>query len=322
MLNKFSLVLFLIVLFTSSAFSQKLILQYDSAVQVNEGSVVRIGATMIKGSDSIKTKGLLKGNFSWRKFKVEVRGGSFIRGKVIVSKNQKELKNFSVEVKVTLKKDASVSALLRIPFLYSEFKEIDYTPKFFLPDGSWNLFPKPTCHSPHAGKSGQDGYDAANRDVYLDIIHDTVAKRSLIQIRIVQFESSTIDTFITDHLCHVSIIADGNDARSGWNGSDAKDKAADEVQKDCPCEAGNGGDGGNGGNGAEIRVIYNIALSDQIACLKISNKGGKAGSGGSAGRMVNNYVSVDTFFCNTKVARNGKNGVNGKDGPPVSFIRK
>jgi hypothetical protein len=85
---------------------------------------------MSKG-DSTKTKGYLKGDQGWSKYKIEVQGGSYSNGKIKIAKSTQYHKGDSLTVSV-------------------------YTRKWFL-GGSGN----PPGNNGLSGMSGRDGFDGA-----------------------------------------------------------------------------------------------------------------------------------------------------------------
>jgi hypothetical protein len=85
--------------------AKKYHLQYDRTVLRNPGQSLPIGiVTRTAGGSATKTKGFLKGDDGWGKYKIEVQGGSYSNGKIKIAKTSQYLKGDSLTVSVYTRK--------------------------------------------------------------------------------------------------------------------------------------------------------------------------------------------------------------------------
>jgi len=85
--------------------AKKYHLQYDRTVLRIPGQSLPIGiVTRTAGGSATKTKGFLKGDDGWGKYKIEVQGGSYSNGKIKIAKSSQYLKDDSLTISVYTRK--------------------------------------------------------------------------------------------------------------------------------------------------------------------------------------------------------------------------
>ncbi len=84
---------------------QKTVLVYDTSSLRVPGKTLLTGIITISDKgETLWTKGFLKGNYGWTKYKLEVTGGSFTNGKIKITGDTSYKKNDSITVKVYTRK--------------------------------------------------------------------------------------------------------------------------------------------------------------------------------------------------------------------------
>jgi len=286
-LRLFIILLFLIV--SQSVISQHNKLKIKSIKIVLEGkkSKIRPGEEINLGIVAVdelgkehKTKGLLHGDLKWNLFHLSIDGGSFDSGKLNVSKEHGQFRDFRVFIKATYLVQPSISDSLTIPISFDQNYSADYC-------GSGRANPH------HHHENGPNGY---NLDVSVTLEKNKLSNEDLLIVRIKCIDDPKLNsTFAIDPLNgSLTISAKGADGGKGipgaWGGSGAGN-------------GGNGGNGFNGGNGGSITVT--VDPSAEKIYQKLIHFEVEAGHGGPAGHGGNPGA---------KGGEKGKDGLPGKPG--------
>lgn len=169
------------------------------------------------------------------------------------------------------------------------------------------------------GRDGQAGGNGNNGDTYELFIWKESTRTFILCKNLSKNESYTYQVE-GDHAIYLSAAGeDGGNGGSGGNGGDGNNGENSEARFTLPGSGGNGGDGGaggNGGNGGEIICYIHPSAKDRIDFLKLNASGGKAGRGGYGGNGGNGGTPAlnQQYPPKGMNGRDGKAGINGKDG--------
>jgi hypothetical protein len=292
-------------------------IKFDSTSVLAPGGVIPIGVVATKNNGKqLITRGYLKGNGGWSKYKVAVEGGKFVLGKIFVYPELYRIKNDQVTVTVSLKKDTSFKKTLAIDLNYINTYVANYTGTNGRDGYDGN---SPSCGGCDGGDGshGENGRDGEVIDVLVKKVSANAMDFLMIKVR------GTTSGKNNEYKVNVKgggLILDvsgGNGGKGGRGGDGASG-----------VDVGNGGDGGDGGWGGDgghagiIRIVSDSASEAYLSLLTLKalggtgGKAGKKGRGGSAGpnRQQNAKTIVGKILEGSGAGKNGDTGSDGKQG--------
>jgi len=272
-------------------------------------------------------------SIEWDRFGVEVEGGSFTNGKVIINSNAADIKNYQVKIKAYFIKNPELKheLILNLDFKGEVLADFSGTPG--KPgrngqsgqrgdNGSSSTSPRDGGNGGQGGNGG-DGGQGQDIDVFAKLKYDAVLKKDLLEVRVKSKTTGTEQVYFVDPAGgKLKISADGGAGGPGGTGGYGGPGGSNSYSKTSG-NGGNAGFAGNGGNGAKggSIVVYLDPSTDKLPAgiLTYSNEGGAAGSrgqagvGGAKGDYTSNWGQHGTP---------GLPGNSGSKGPEVKIIKQ
>lgn len=309
---------FLFLVF-NAALSQQINFYYDKSFSFNFNRTVPVGFEIITiDHDTLKTKGFLNGNLSWKKLDINVSGGKLKDGYLTINSYEEFKDKYELSFEVEYKKINSTE-IINYPLGFSGIEIADYRPekgkdarnrlsRFLLP-----IIFKSWCLD---GKDGRDGGQGNNGPfLHADIDLKEINAQKILIAKIHNQEKNKVNTyFVNAENGVLRILADGSDGGSGGKGG-----PGEECDDGVGGAGGKGGNGGDGGNGGVVEIKINEKTRPYLKNIIISNKGGKGGEFGRGGFDGNEFWGPNFGQDN---GRNGEKGFDGVDGPPVTILEK
>ena len=256
------LILFTLLLsITQVGIGQKLSIQDFELVyneELHKGAlrdVVQIGIKATTNSgEQLMTKGYLGGKMKWSEFKVEVQGGKFMNGKIIIDAMGKNFPNLAVEVKAYHKGNSSKVKELFIPIQHG--REITCSCE-------WTTGPL---------------IKVDNSEVHV-FVRDAINQHSgenmlVVMVKPKNFKEPDIYIF-NPSKTELTIDCNGHEGSTGSSST------------------GVGGKGGDGGNGSNVQMFISPGASRTYQqAITVKNQGGRGGAGGD-GDIADGYPGRD-----------------------------
>lgn len=236
-------------------------------------------------------------SIEWDRFSVEVEGGTFSNGKVVVSSNPADINNYQVKVKAYMTKNPELRHELILNLDFKGAMLADFSGVAGKPgrsgqsgqrgdNGSSSTSPRDGGNGGQGG-NGSDGGQGQDIEVFVKMKADPILKKDLLEVRV---KSKTTDAdqiyFVDPAGGKLTISADGGAGGNGGSGGYGGPGGSNSYSKTSG-NGGNAGFAGNGGNGARggSITVYIDPSADKLATgtLSYSNEGGAAGKGGQAG---------------------------------------
>lgn len=277
-------------------------LRSKSLTGISPGQNIDIGIIVKTDKDKeYRTPGFPEeGSFrsiEWDRFGVEVEGGTFANGKVIISNNLADIKNYQVKVKAWFIKNPELKHELVLNLDFKGEILADFSGTMGKPgrngqsglrgdNGSSSTPPRDGGNGGQGG-NGSDGGPGQDIEVFAKMKPDPVLKKDLLEVRVKSKTTGTEQVYFVDPAGgKLKVSADGGAGGSGGSGGYGGPGGSNSYSK----TSGNGGNagfagnGGNGGKGGSITVYVDPGVDKLPAgTLSFSNEGGAAGNRGQAG---------------------------------------
>lgn len=257
----------------------------------------------------------------WNLFALEQEGRPLINNFIWVKDRAPRIID-SVHIKVTYKRDKSVSSKAYIPITYK--KNYHFT---FNGGNGFNAFNgndgqrayKCTENNRFSGRgnSGQTG-EAGENGKDVSIYCDFVEKENHYYLR-AKIVSGTAKQWVIVNVKggRLKITTNGGNGGSGGDGGDGADGRDATTRRDASFggSAGNGGRGGAGGNGGTVTIYATQKAKAFLNIISVENNGGLGGKGGERGRRgKGGFDENEPFLIKLLGLNNGLRGTNGSNG--------
>lgn len=278
-----------------------------------------------------------EGNFrevAWEQFTIEVEGGKFENGKVIISSNPADVKNHQVKIKATTVKNPEVKAELVLNLDYKGQILADFSGtagRYGQRGQDGRRGNNATTSSDRCsggtnggqGGNGGDGEQGPDIEVFAKMKFDDGLKKELLEVRVKNKTTGAEQVFLVNpDGGKLNVSANGGNGGRGGSGGYGGPGGNDTYSKTSG-SGGDGGNGGNGGNGAKGGSItaYLDPSTDKLppGTITFSNEGGDAGNkgeagiGGAKGDYPSNWGRQGAF---------GVPGNAGTKGPAIKVIKQ
>jgi hypothetical protein len=314
-------------------------IRQKEATGYNLGQELEIGIVAKNDKDKeYKTPGFLApGTFKtveWNQFKIEVEGGKFADGKVIISGNPADIKNHEVKIKAATIKNAEIKSEWTVKLNYTGNIVADFsgTPGergYSGQNGQRGANAVTSSDKCGSGGNGGPGGNGGNGDVGQDIEvfakmkYDEVLKKELLHVLVKSKTTGKSQTYLVNpEGGKIKVSADGGYGGSGGQGGQGG-QGGDDSYRQASGNGGNGGSGGVGGNGANGGTItaYMDPSTDKLPAgvITFSNEGGEGGYRGEAG------IAGAKGYYNSNWGQQGAYGTYGqagKKGPQVKILKQ
>ncbi len=233
----------------------------------------------------------------WDQFGVDVEGGTFADGKVIISSNFADIKEHQVKVKAYLLKNPELKSelILHLDYKGGMLADFSGTPGKAGrngqsgqrgDNGSSSTSPRDGGNGGQGGNGG-DGGQGQDIEVFAKMKPDPILKKDLLEVRVKSKTTGVEQIYLVDpDGGKLNVSADGGAGGSGGAGGYGGPGGSNSYSKTSG-NGGNAGFAGNGGNGAKggSITVYLDPSADKLPAgtLTYSNEGGAAGNRGQAG---------------------------------------
>lgn len=342
-----AVLLFFIGILPHAATAQRLIgpeltsleIKYDPNAKLTLGQSIPIGIVALnaKGKE-FKTPGfLLPGllkTVEWTAFRVDVEGGSYVNGAILVHNNLSGIKNHEVKVTASLIKNPDVKNELVIKLNYKGTTFVDFNGSKGKrgkegadgPRGNNAVTSSDHCTSGGMGAMGQQGGNGGEGqqiEVYMKMKFDDLLKKDMLYVQ-VKVKNTTEQRLVIVDPEEGKLIISANGGKGGDGGTGgAGGTGGTDTYHSTAGNGGQGGMGGNGGNGSNggSITVYKDPGTDKISTeITYSNEGGDGGRGGEGGR--GGYKGDSPNASNGPQGPAGNSGQSGSKGPEVKVIKQ
>ena len=270
----------------------------------------------------------------WNRFKVEVEGGIFADGKVMISSNPSEIKNHQVKIKASFLKNPEIASelVLEIDYKGETFADFSGTPGKYGQSGQNGVrgnnavTSSDRCSSGGNGGQGGNGGDGGqgqDLEVYAKMKYNEELKKELLEVRVKSLTTNKEQMYWVDpNGGSIKISADGGIGGAGGSGG-AGGAGGNDTYSKTSGSGGYGGSGGNGGNGAKggSITVYMDPSTNKLpnGVILFSNEGGAAGNRGQGG---NGGAKGDYPSNWGQSGPSGAYGNAGTKGPEIKIIKQ
>jgi hypothetical protein len=258
-------------------YSQDIVLHYDSTYSLNTGKVLPVQFEVITAKGfSLYSKTITEGTIPWRKFEINIEGGTFDKGEIVIGNYKDLIDERLIKLQVEYK-PLKISRIFLIPLRFNGEMVADFKPK--APKSPTKLRLLRIGRSGYDGVNGKPGQDAPNLLIHAST--KIIDKDTLLQALIVKEGSvDTMKYYIDPKFGSLVVNAEGGDGGKGEDGGEGLNA---EKGKSSGI-GGNGGAGGVGGKGGSITVYFKEGTERMLQCMKFKTGAGDAGDGGSGGK--------------------------------------
>lgn len=272
-------------------------------------------------------------SIEWDRFGVEVEGGTFADGKVIISSNLADIKHYQIKVKAYFLKNPELKHELVLNLDFKGEIVADFSGERGKPgrngqsgqrgdNGSSSTSPRDGGNGGQGGNGG-DGAPGQDIEVFAKMTSDAILKKDLLEVRVKSKTTGIEQIYLVDPAGgKLKVSVDGGAGGSGGSGGYGGPGGSNSYSKTSG-NGGNAGYAGNGGNGAKggSVTVYLDPSVDKLPAgtLIYSNEGGVAGSrglagvGGAKGDYPSNWGQHGTP---------GFPGNSGNKGPEIKIIKQ
>lgn len=272
-------------------------------------------------------------SIEWDRFGVEVEGGTFANGRVTISNNLADIKQYQVKVRAYFLKNPELKheLILNLDFKGEMLADFSGTPGKAGrngqngqrgDNGSSSTSPRDGGNGGQGG-NGSDGGQGQDIEVFAKMKPDPILKKDLLEVRVKSKSTGTEQVYFVDPAGgKLKVSADGGAGGYGGSGGYGGPGGSNSYSKTSG-NGGNAGFAGNGGNGAKggSITVYLDPSVDKLPAgtLSFSNEGGAAGNGGQAGvgGAKGDYPSTWGQH-----GTPGYRGNSGTKGPEIKLIKQ
>ncbi len=317
-------------------------ISYSENAKLTPGSTFALGvvATSAKG-DEYHTQGLADGRTPWDDLSVEVIGGRFENGGVMISEDPLKIENHIVTVNISTLEKPVVKATLALLVNYKDKFVADHSgqdgvPGQDAPDGRNGKRGMSSTtedgskgengNDARDGRNGESGKNANNVEVYLKAQKDDVLNTTLVKVEVKDLNTGRTTRYMIDTnggtlllKCNGGNGGTGGNGGSGGNGGDGGSGSATSGKGGDGGDGGiggNGGNGGNGGKGGAVTIIIDPSAMPYLSILEFNNGGGVGGRDGSLGRRGDRGAGNSGGLGMGSYGRYGQQGAPGMSGNP------
>ncbi len=300
------------------SFSQQVTFHYDQSYPLNFKKRVPIGfKVVLDKKDTLKTKGFLNGNLSWKKLDIAVSGGYIKNGYLFIDDFDQFNKDYQLVFEVTYK-NKNLKETIKCYLNFKGVEVADYRPekgkdarnrlgRFFS-----SMFFKSICFDGKDGRNGENGKDGPYLHVVPELIE--INSQRILAVHIDSQENGKARIYyINTQEGELRILADGSDGGKGGKGGPG------EESEDCGGAGGRGGNGGNGGKGGVVEILVDEQSKPYLDRIIISNKGGRGGDFGRGGIDGSSFYDP---YAGLNDGKQGEKGSDGLDGPEIIILKK
>lgn len=282
--------------FTSLELKSKAVAGIGLGQAIETGIIVKTDKNKEYRTPGFPEEGSFR-TIAWDQFGVEVEGGTFADGKVIISSNFADIKQHEVKVKAYLLKNPELKSELVLHLDYKGEMLADFSGTAGKPgrngqsgqrgdNGSSSTSPRDGGNGGQGGNGG-DGAQGQDIEVFAKIKPDPILKKDLLEVRVKSKTTGVEQVYLVDpDGGKLKVSTDGGRGGSGGTGGYGGPGGSNSYSKTSG-NGGNAGFAGNGGNGARggSITVYLDPGTDKIPAgtLTFSNEGGAGGNRGQAG---------------------------------------
>ncbi len=283
---------------TTASFAQKkrdyksIEIVFEPSDERFPGKTLKMGlkVTLYNGKER-ETRGILKGSLSWKKFTVNVDGGTFKNGvltlngrpgtnnphAVIVDVESEQYPNVKARKEITLNYKGTVVATFRGRDGQKGAQGDDKGTPLLWRDGN----------DGGQGGHGGHGHTGPTINAYMSSVYDSVLKMELIEVYVESNRGRREKYLINPNGGRMIINSYGGNGGAGGTGGDGGNgKRANADKGRSGGNGGNGGIGGvggYGGRGGEIHLFVAPEIAKYQHLVDLNNNGGQGGRGGFGG---------------------------------------
>jgi hypothetical protein len=256
-----------------------------------------------------ETANLIKNNLSWNSLEVNVDGGTFDKGTIVINRDFYLKKLARVTIVVSDKKNPDVkdSYSFELNTKTSQNADFSGSPGESGDKGdSGDSAESGTAGSGAYGENGKNGENGENLDVF--ITSDSIAGEKILKILIKNKETLKESAFMVN-TNGGSIFIDASGGKGGDGGRGGRGGSGGDDANGG--DGGTGGMGGSGGFGGVVNVTYDSTVIAFMHLITINVNGGEGGNGGRGGKRGKGDSNGST----------GNSGSDGSSGYPGSEYR-